>query len=141
MHGARALAIACATFSLVLAAASLAGISSASSGTSGGSILRFSTYPKRTLPGKTASVAITGPTAKDVCSLGVRYAGGPLQPGLRSIMVGARPTVWTWTVPRNAPPGTARVSGLLQARAGKLSGLLESSRRRSRSTSSSRASR
>ena len=124
MHGARALAIAGATFSLVLAAASVAGISSASSGTSGGDILRFSTYPKRTLPGKTASVAITGPTAKDVCSLSVRYAGGPLQPGLRSIRVGARPTVWTWTVPRNAPPGTARVSVSCKS-AGKLTGLLE----------------
>jgi hypothetical protein len=122
MHPVRALAI--ATFSFVLAAASLAGLSSASSGTSGGSILRFSTYPKRTLPGKTVSVAITGPTTKDVCSLTVRYAGGPLQPGLRSITVGARRTVWTWKVPENAPPGSARVSVACK-HAGKLSGLLE----------------
>ena len=54
----------------------------------------------------------------------MRYAGGPLQPGLRSIRVGARPTVWTWTVPRNAPPGTARVSVSCRG-AGKLTGLLE----------------
>ena len=119
MNAARALTI--AMISLALAAA-LWGASAASSQSAAAQFLRFSTYPKRTLPGKTATLAITGPEAKDVCKLDVKYAAGPLQPGLRPITIGARPAVWTWKVPRATRPGAARVTVTCKY-AGKLTGL------------------
>src|SRR6478609_10827678 len=107
MHAVRAGGI--ATLLLVVTVA-LWGAAAASSESQSAKYLRFSSYPKRTLPGKTASLSIIGPEKGDVCRLEVKYAAGPFQPGLPPLKMRGGSGTWKWTVPRSTKPGAAHAT-------------------------------
>jgi hypothetical protein len=92
---------------LLLAAAAPAVLASGAAGSSG---LGFSSFPKRTLAGGTATVAVSVPRANDRCTLGVAYANGAIQRGLRTLVSRTAGLTWTWTVPPATKSGTAQVS-------------------------------
>ena len=92
---------------LLLAAAAPALLAPGAGGASG---LGFTSFPKRTLAGGSATVVVRVPRANDRCTLGVAYPNGTIQRGLRTLVSRTLPLTWTWTVPPATKTGTAHVS-------------------------------
>ena len=104
---------------LALLSAALVGASQSASGAA--ATVRFAAMPKKTLPGKTVTVAISGPTSKDICALSVLYSGGVEQTGLRSVKVASGRATWRWRVPVATRPGPVRLLATC-SQAGRASG-------------------